>query len=67
MKSINKLENEPNYYAVYSLSMVNHLVRSGFDIVKVSDNERDSKYKKFLFYDNFKLRESMSSYKRREV
>lgn len=57
----------PTYYPIYSLSMANFLVRNGFDIVKVDDNERDNRLKKFLFYDNANLRNAMTTYKRQGV
>lgn len=63
---MNKTET-PTYYPVYSLSMTNYLVRCGCDIVKVDDNEKDTKYKRFLFYDGFKLRKASASYKKQEV
>lgn len=59
--------NEPTYYPVFSLTMANYLVRCGFDIVKVDDNEKNTKYKKFLFHDSFQLRKSMAKFKKQEV
>lgn len=54
--------DKDNYYVIQSLSMANHLVRSGFDIKKVSDNEVNPKFKVFLFSDSSGLREAMSDF-----
>lgn len=43
--------------------MANHLVRSGHDIVKVDDSEKDERLKVFLFYDSKELRSAMAKFR----
>lgn len=64
-RSIEKMKKEileNNYYVVRSLSMTNYLVRKGFDIKKVDDNEANPEFKVFLFADSQELRDAMSEY-----
>lgn len=46
-------------YYIRGLGMANYLVRQGFDIVGVEDNENDSYFKVFLFKDSKELRDAM--------
>lgn len=52
------------YFVVYSLQMANFLCRHGFDIVKISDSEKDPRFKVCLFLDSPKLQKTMKAYKR---
>lgn len=58
------VNDNKGYYVIYSLSMMNYLVRSGFDVVKVSDSTRNPKIKVFLFMDTPQLQETMKEFKR---
>lgn len=49
-------------YYIRGLGMANHLVREGFDIVGVEDNEEDNYFKVFLFKDSEELRCAMRRY-----
>ena len=62
----NKLQNvkENEYYVIKSLSMMNYLVRNGFDVLKVGDNEFYPNLKVFLFADSLELRRCMESFRR---
>ena len=53
---------EKQYYIIKSLSMMNYLVRNGFNVVKVGDNENNPKLKVFMFYDSQELRKCMESF-----
>jgi len=52
-----------NYIIIRSLSMTNWLCLHGHRIIKVSDSEKDSKFKVFLFHDTDALRKTMSEFK----
>ena len=51
-------------YIVRSLSMTNHLARSGHKILKVEDSEKDPKLKVFLFEDTVALHNTMAKFHR---
>ena len=49
-------------YIIRSLSMANHLVRNGHDILKVEDSEKDPRFKVFLFEDSAALHNTMKQF-----
>ena len=51
-------------YSIKALSMVNHLVRQGFDLIGASDNKIYPQYKVFYFIDTPELRKAMSNFKK---
>ena len=53
-------------YLIYSISMVNWLVRNGNDIISVEDSPLDRKGRKkvFSFEDTEKLRKDMSMFRK---
>ena len=57
-----KYNKDSEYYGSKSLSMMMYLVRHGFDVVKVGDNENNPVYKVFLFIDSKELRQCMSNF-----
>ena len=59
MKEIKKNQ----YYIIKSLNMMNYLVRNGFNVVKVGDNENNPNFKVFMFYDSQELRKCMESFR----
>lgn len=52
---------------IKSLSMMNFLCNNGFQVLKVEDNEDDSRYKVFLFEDTTELRNMMRHFPKKEV
>lgn len=50
-KTMRNKTNATNKILVYSLSMANWLCRNGHDILKVEDNEKQPKFKVFIFED----------------
>ena len=50
------------YYVIKSLSMMQYLVREGFNILKVENANDNPKLKVFLFEDNKRLRKAMTTY-----
>lgn len=51
-------------YAIKSLSMMNHLVRAGNNVIGVGDNENNLNFKVFFFVDTPKLRHDMKNFKK---
>lgn len=49
-------------YMVKSLSMTNWLCNNGHQILKVEDNEKDSRFKVFLFEDTAALHNTMKRF-----
>lgn len=45
-----------------SLTLMNHLVREGFDCKKVKPDNKNSKYVVFCFEDTIELRECLDGY-----
>ena len=53
---------QQEYYSIRAIKMANYLVRQGFDIVRVVDNNYNKKFKIFLFKDSPELRKAMEEY-----
>lgn len=51
-----------NFYVVKSIKMMTYLIREGFNIYKVKDDDKNPHYKVFLFDDSQDLRKAMSEY-----
>ena len=49
-------------YIVRSLALTNWLCGQGYQILKVEDSEKDSRFKVFLFEDTAQIRRSVSKY-----
>lgn len=56
------MKEKTQMYIIRSLSMANHLVRNGHDILKVEDSEKDSRFKVFLFEDSAALHNTMKQF-----
>lgn len=56
------LSNKTQMYIVRSLVLTNWLCSQGYQILKVEDSEKNSKFKVFLFEDTRQLRDSVSRY-----
>lgn len=54
--------NSRNFYVVKSIRMMTYLIREGFDLFKVKDDDKNSHYKVFLFEDSKKLRKAMNQF-----
>lgn len=50
------------YYVIKSRPLSNHLVRRGFDLIKVVPNKKVPKFSVFLFVDSRELREEITRY-----
>ena len=53
-----------SFYVVKSIRMMTYLIRKGFDIYKVKDDDKNSHYKVFLFEDSEGLRMAMREFSR---
>lgn len=53
-----------NLYIIKSIRMTNFLIRQGFDLRQVIDDENNPHYKVFLFEDTQELRNAMSRFKK---
>lgn len=51
-----------NFYIIKSIRMMTHLIREGFDLYKVIDDDKNPHYKVFLFEDTEELRNAMQLY-----
>ncbi|MCI8427921.1 MAG: hypothetical protein HFJ03_10425 [Lachnospira sp.] len=56
------MSNKTQMYIVRSLVLTNWLCSQGYQILKVEDSEKNSKFKVFLFEDTRQLRDSVSRY-----
>lgn len=56
------LSNKTQMYIVRSLALTNWLCSQGYQILKVEDSEKNSKFKVFLFEDTRQLRDSILRY-----
>ena len=55
-------KSKTKMYMVKSLSMTNWLCNNGHQILKVEDNEKDSRFKVFLFEDTAALHNTMKRF-----
>ena len=55
-----KANHKTDFYIVRSLTMMNYLVRSGYDVMKVEDSIDNPKFKVFMFEKTPKFEESVS-------
>ena len=58
------MRQKTKMYIVRSLSMANWLCNNGFQILKVEDNEKNSRLKVFLFEDTATLRNTMAQFEK---
>lgn len=56
--------NATNKILIYSLSLANWLCRNGHDILKVEDNEKQPKFKVFVFEDTPELHRTIARFSR---
>lgn len=63
-ETCNLVMQKTKMYIVRSLSMANWLCNNGFQILKVEDNEKDSRLKVFLFEDTGTLRNTMARFEK---
>lgn len=54
--------DDGDYKVIYSLNLVNYLVRCGHDIIKADDNENDSRLKVFMFLDTPQLQSDIHEF-----
>lgn len=54
-----KANHKTDFYIVRSLTMMNYLVRSGYDVMKVEDSIDNPKFKVFMFEKTPQLEKSM--------
>lgn len=50
------------FYIIKSIRMMTFLIRKGFDLYKVIDDDKNPHYKVFLFEDTKELRQAMTEY-----
>ena len=51
------------YEVIHSKDLMMYLVRQGFDVAKICDSEKNSKYKVFMFYKSKELSNAIQHYK----
>lgn len=56
------MNNIKKFYVVKSIKMMTYLIREGFDIFKVKDDDKNSHYKVFLFEDSENLRRAITKF-----
>lgn len=59
---VSNLKASKNFYVIKSLRMMTYLIRQGFNIYKVKDDDKNSYYKVFLFEDSEDLRKAISDF-----
>ena len=60
------MSNNNKLFVVYSIEMINYLIRQGNDMIKMADSDKDPSgdYKVGLFEDTDKLQDDIAGYMR---
>ncbi|WP_350445927.1 DUF5659 domain-containing protein [Anaeromonas frigoriresistens] len=56
------MKDNNQFYVIKSIKMMTYLIRAGFDLYRVIDDDKNSHYKVFLFNDSDELRSAMFKY-----
>lgn len=51
------------YQVIHSKALMQHLVKKGFELIKVDDSKKNPSMKVFLFYKSEELSNAIQSYK----